>query len=127
MAITPHSTTADVPQGRMYFLERRAEGIALVYSDVAGAEALAAMLPEPFGADESDLITSLELSPNHRYVALNAQREHGEVDTVWIVTTESNSLRTIPADANGLFLHWLPDGEHFLFRPYLKGTMAAME
>ena len=116
-AYAPSSQHATLPHQRVYFVERQAAGYMLMASDVAGAEAPVSLLPDRFGAEDTDVVAALALSPDQRYLAIDAQRDHG--DTVWTVATASGKLCTTPADAMGNFLHWLPDGEHFLFRPYL--------
>ena len=108
----------NLPHQRMYFIEQKPQGTQLMASDVAGAQVPLALLPENFGTVSGDVISEIALSPNNRYLAINGQRDHG--DSVWIVATETSELRTVPSDALGNFLHWLPDGQHFLFRPTLQ-------
>ena len=104
-----------LPQQRVYFVERRPEGFILMWSDVAGAASPVTLLPDRFGAEDSDVVAALALAPSQRYLAIDAQRDHG--DNVWVVDTRTNTLSARPDDATGSFLHWLPDGQHFLFRP----------
>jgi Tol biopolymer transport system component len=111
----PATQHVALPHQRVYFVERHPEGYMLMSSDVAGAEAPVSSLPDHFGAEDTDVVAALQLSPDQRYLAIDAQRDHG--DTVWIVATQTAKLSTMPADATGNFLHWLPDGDHFLFRP----------
>ncbi len=113
----PATQRVALPHQRVYFVERHPEGYMLMASDVAGAEAPVTLLPDHFGAEDTDVVAALQLSPDQRYLAIDAQRDHG--DTVWIVATQTARLATMPADATGNFLHWMPDGEHFLFRPFL--------
>ena len=113
----PTHTTSTLPQGRMYFVDRRAGGYQLLASDVAGAAVPLATFPDQFGAYPTDTITALDLAPGGAYIAVDGQRDHG--DTVWIVATATGALHQVPADAQGQYLHWLPDGQHFLFRAFL--------
>ncbi len=114
---------AALPSHRVYSVIQTAQGFELDYSDVAGALSPITLLPDGFGTDPSDTVATLALSPDHRYLAIDAMRDHG--DTVWVLTTTNNQLHLTPSDASGNFLHWMPDGEHFLFRPFLPLNVPA--
>lgn len=116
-AYPPAVSKAALPHHRVYAVEKQPNGYMLTYSDIVGAETPLALLPDHFGIAATDVVAALELSPDLRYLAIDAQRDHG--DTVWVVATANGQLQTTPADATGNFLHWLPDGQHFLFRPFL--------
>jgi WD40 repeat protein len=106
-----------LPADRVYMIEQRPEGYLLTYSDVTGATVPVVLLPDRFGTESTDTVGAVEVSPNHRYIAIDGRRDHGDV--VWLVSSSDNQVRAVPSDANGAFLHWLPDGLHFLFRPNL--------
>lgn len=116
-AYPPAVSKAALPHHRVYAVDKQPNGYQLTYSDVAGAETPLEMLPDHFGSEATDVVAALALSPDLRYLAIDAQRDHG--DTVWVVATATGQLQTTPAEATGNFLHWLPDGQHFLFRPFL--------
>lgn len=109
--------SAAVPVGRVYFVAREAQGFVLMRSDVAGASVPVAPFPGGFGAEASDSVGALALAPGDRWLAIDAQRDHG--DNVWVLDTATGRMHDAPADASGNFLRWLPDGAHFLFRPFL--------
>ncbi len=113
----PTTAHADLPHGRVYFVEQRAEGFRLMASDVNGASIPLALLPDNFGQDATDAIATVALAPGGAYLAIDGERDHGDI--LWILDTATGNLRVVPPDALGTFLHWLPDGEHFLFRAFL--------
>lgn len=119
----PTHMKTTLPASRTYFIERRTEGFMLMASDVPGASVPVSLLPDHFGQYTTDTVAALALAPGALYLAIDAQRDHG--DTVWVVTTASSDLRQAPSDATGNFLHWLPDGQHFLFRAFLPTGQVA--
>ncbi len=116
-AYPPAVTKAALPHGRTYAVIRQAEGYTLMASDAPGEAVLVALLPDHFGSAATDVVAALALSSDQRWLAIDGMGDHG--DRVWVVDTATNTLRLTPPDAIGNFLHWLPDGEHFLFRPFL--------
>lgn len=85
------------------------------------------LLGNNFGMMESDRISTIELSPDGRYVEIDGMRDHG--DAVWIYDALNRTIRLVPANVTGNFLHWLPggNGHTFLYRPMLPlGPMAPM-
>ncbi len=72
---------------------------------------------DQFGLSESDSITTMQLSPDGRYLAINGARDHGE--QVWIFDTQQLRLSLTPANVLGNFLNWMPagNGHTFLYRP----------
>jgi dipeptidyl aminopeptidase/acylaminoacyl peptidase len=116
-AYPPAATKATLPHGRAYAVIRQAGGYTLMASDAPGEAVLVAPLPNHFGSETTDAVAALVLSPDQRWLAIDGMADHG--DFVWVVDTTTHALRMDPPDATGNFLHWLPDGEHFLFRPFL--------
>ena len=84
------------------------------------------LLGDGFGLSETDSISSLKLSPDGRYLAIDGIREYGE--EVWIYDTQSMTIAMQPANVTGNFLHWFPGGHSFLYRPMLPmGPGAPMD
>jgi Tol biopolymer transport system component len=114
---------ANLPAGRTYFVQQTGNGDELMYTDDGSDNVLVAQIPNGFGTQAGDTVGALALSPGARYLAIDGQTDHG--DTVWVASTTGGVIRQVPGSALGNFLHWLPDGEHFLFRPYLpQGPVA---
>ncbi len=118
----PTHRQAVLPHHRAYSIERQGDGFALMASDDPATHLLVTTLPGGFGSETTDTIAALDLAPSQQWLAIDGMHEHG--DHVWIVSTTDGTLRELPSDATGNFLHWLPDGAHFLFRPVLP-TRAA--
>ena len=118
----PAQQRAALPHHRAYTVERQGNTFALMASDDPATHVLVATLPDGFGSETTDAIAALDLSPDQRWIAIDGMADHS--DRVWVVATADGALRETPNDASGNFLHWLPDGEHFLFRPFLP-TRAA--
>jgi hypothetical protein len=112
---TNHQTT--IPHHRVYSVEKQSQGDMVMVADGTAAATPVTLLPNHFGSYATDAIAALTLAPGGAFLAIDGQQDHG--DTVWIVDTASNQLRTVPGDASGNFLHWMPDGQHFLFKPFL--------
>jgi hypothetical protein len=70
-----------------------------------------------FGRFPSDAISSIQLSPDGNYLAIDGM--HGDGEQVWMYDTQNMSLSLLPASVSGNFLHWVPgaDGHTFLYRP----------
>lgn len=107
----------------LYYAIKQSNGYVLARS-VKGSDGqpLAAPLPiaqfgNDFGQSESDVIFSIQLSPDGRYLAINGTQDHGEL--VWIFDIQQNRLAQAPANVMGNFLHWLPGAtsHKFLYRP----------
>ncbi len=113
----PATQRAALPHHRTYSVLRQSDGYALYVSDTPEMSILVAQLPDHFGSEATDVVETLALSPDQRWLAIDGMHDHG--DFTWLVNTSDNTLRAVPDDASGNFLHWMPDGEHFLFRPYL--------
>lgn len=77
------------------------------------------LLSDGFGQVESDSVSTLQLSPDARYLAIDGSRDHG--DLVWIYDTQAATLKLMPPAVTGNFLHWLPGkaADTFLYRPML--------
>lgn len=83
---------------------------------------------DEFGLVDSDSVTTIQLSPDGKYIAIDGIRDHGE--QVWIYDTQSMTINLVPARVMGNFLHWLPggSGHSFLYRPMLPlGPDAPMD
>lgn len=105
-----------IKQSNGYVLARAAKG--------SDGQPLAAPLPvaqfgNGFGQSESDVIFSIQLSPDGRYLAIDGTQDHGEM--VWVYNIQQNRLVLTPANVMGNFLHWLPGAasHRFLYRPML--------
>ncbi len=103
-----------IKQSNGYVLARSAKG--------SDGQPLAAPLPlaqfgNGFGQSESDVIFSIQLSPDGRFLAIDGTQDHGEM--VWVFNIQQNRLVLTPANVMGNFLHWLPgaSGHSFLYRP----------
>jgi dipeptidyl aminopeptidase/acylaminoacyl peptidase len=70
-----------------------------------------------FGLFPSDAISSIQLSPDGNYLAVDCIRGDGE--QVWMYDIRNVSMSVLPAGVSGNFLHWVPggDGHAFLYRP----------
>jgi murein DD-endopeptidase MepM/ murein hydrolase activator NlpD/Tol biopolymer transport system component len=75
------------------------------------------LLGNDFGHSPSDRVTTISLSPDSHYLAINGSSDHGEL--VWIYQTGTQKLALMPAGVSGNFLRWLPGGHTFLYRPML--------
>jgi Tol biopolymer transport system component len=70
-----------------------------------------------FGLFPSDAISSIQLSPDGNYLAIDGM--HGESELVWMYDIRNMIMSILPANVSGNFLHWVPggDGHAFLYRP----------
>ena len=82
-----------------------------------GTPQIVARFSNNFGLAETDSVLSMQLSPDGRYLAINAAQDHGE--EVWIFDTLQRTLSVLPANVSGNFLNWMPGGNShtFLYRP----------
>ena len=85
-----------------------------------------APLGNGFGQYETDSVGSIQLSPDGQYLAIDGVREGGE--QVWIYDTQRMTVSLQPPAVMGNFLHWLPGGHSFLYRPmFPMGPNAPMD
>src|SRR5437660_3039726 len=85
-----------------------------------------APLGDSFGQYETDSVGALQLSPDGQYLAIDGVREGGE--QVWIYDTQRMTVSLQPPAVIGNFLHWLPGGHSFLYRPmFPMGPDAPMD
>jgi dipeptidyl aminopeptidase/acylaminoacyl peptidase len=81
-----------------------------------------------FGLLPSDSISSIQLSPDGNYLAIDGI--HGDDEQVWMYNTQNSSVSFSPTSVSGNFLHWIPggNGHTFLYRPMLPaGADAPMD
>lgn len=81
-----------------------------------------------FGLVPSDSISSIQLSPDANYLAIDGL--HGDDEQVWMYDIQNVSMSLLPAGVSGNFLHWVHggDGHAFLYRPMLPlGPDAPMD
>jgi len=133
---TPLTRVAPVsgPQARAYLYYTLKESAGFVLARAAkgpdgqplGQPQQLLALGDEFGLTESDSVSSMQLSPDGLYLAIDGIRDHGE--QVWIYNTQTGALALQPAYVSGNFLHWLPGGHTFLYRPMLPlGPDAPMD
>ncbi len=101
----------------MYEMQREPAGYMLEQVNAQNISIPLGLLTNRFGADDSDIIAAVKISPNYQYVAIDGSGDHG--DFVWIYNTATKSLAMTPSNAIGSFLNWMPDGQHFLFKPFI--------
>jgi hypothetical protein len=70
-----------------------------------------------FGVAETDTVTSMQLSPDKRFLEIRGTQDYG--DSSWLFNTQSMQISMVPAHVLGNFLHWVPggNGHTFLYRP----------
>lgn len=110
-------------QAYLYYILKQTQGFVVARAPEGNAhQPLSA--PQPvtaigsgFGTSSADAVLSLQLSPDRRYLAIDGTRPDAE--WVWVFDTQLNTIRLLPSDAQGNFLHWLPsgNGHTFLYRP----------
>jgi hypothetical protein len=128
MSPTPSTpTTSSTPSASagayLYYTLKSAKGFVLARAP-RGASGQPVGSPQPimllgnnFGLSEADSVSSMQLSPDGRYLAIDGAGDHG--DRVWIYDTQRMTIGFVPAYVMGNFLHWLPrgNGHSFLYRP----------
>jgi Tol biopolymer transport system component len=109
------------PSNYIYYTLKQSKGFVLARAikGTAGqpvsAPQVIASFSDSFGQVEGDGVLSMQLSPDGKYLAINGTRDHGE--QVWVYDTEHMVMRLTPEHVMGNFLHWLPSGDRFLYRP----------
>lgn len=73
------------------------------------------LIGDGFGLSASDSISSMQVSPDGLFLAIDGSRDHG--DQVWVYDVRRMTVSLVPAHVSGNFLHWLPRGHRFLYRP----------
>lgn len=111
---TPVSIYTTLKTSTGFVLARAPRGSA---DQPLGAFQIVARFSNNFGRAETDSVLSMQLSPDGRYLAINAAQDHGE--EVWIFDTRQRTLSVLPANVSGNFLNWMPggNGHTFLYRP----------
>jgi dipeptidyl aminopeptidase/acylaminoacyl peptidase len=107
----------------LYYAIKQSSGFVLARSAKGSdGQPLSAPLPvaqfgNDFGQAETDVIFSMQLSPDGRYLAIDGTQDHGE--EVWIFNIQQDQLVPMPVNVMGNFLHWLPgaSSHSFLYRP----------
>ena len=119
-------------QAYLYYTLKQPTGFVLARAP-RGANNQPLSTPQPvaefsdgFGLAESDIVLSMQLSPDDRYLEIDGSRDHGE--QVWIYDTQKMTMNLLPPAVLGNFLNWLPGGHTFLYRPMLPlGPGAPMD
>jgi dipeptidyl aminopeptidase/acylaminoacyl peptidase len=121
---TPAASASAIPSTQyLYYALKTAQGFMLARA-VKGPDGRPldnpqslTLLSDGFGQVESDSISTLQLSPDGHYLAIDGSRDHG--DLVWIYDTWAATLKLVPPAVTGNFLHWLPGktADAFLYRP----------
>ena len=109
---------------RGFVIARARKGIN---NQPVGTPETLAVLGNEFGLVDSDSVSTIGLSPDGKYVAIDGVRDHGE--QVCVYDTQHMTVSFVPAHVMGNFLHWLPggNGHSFLYRPMLPGPDAPMD
>ena len=130
-----HSQTQGLPSSAyLYYTLKSTNGFVLARA-IKGADGQPVGTPQTlvslgneFGLSSSDSVSTIQLSPDGRFVAINGVQDHG--DQVWMYDTQHMTVSMVPAHVRGNFLHWLPDGNghSFLYRPMFPlGPNAPMD
>ncbi len=121
------SAQADGPaqpsQHYLYYVLKEARGFVVAHAPEGNAhQPLSApqaitLIGSGFGTSGADVVLSLQISPDGRYLAIDGTRP--DVEWVWIFDTQLQKIQLQPSDAQGNFLRWLPsgNGHTFLYRP----------
>lgn len=122
--IAAHSQTQGLaPSAYLYYTLKASNGFVLARA-IKGAEGQPVGTPQTLvslgneiGLSSSDSVSTIQLSPDGRFVAINGVQDHG--DQVWMYDTQHMSVSMVPAHVMGNFLNWLPggNGHSFLYRP----------
>lgn len=121
------------PTSYLYYILKTPQGFMLARArkgsdnqPVSSLESLV-LLGDGFGQVPSDSVVSMSLSPDGRYLAIDGTRADSE--QVWMYDTLHHTVRLLPAQAMGNFLHWLPgqNGHTFLYRPMFPLGPAPMD
>ena len=121
--IAAHSQTQGLPASSyLYYALKSTNGFVLARA-IKGANGQPVGTPQTlvalgndFGLSSSDSVSTIQLSPDGRYVAINGVQDHG--DQVWMYDTQHMTVSMVPARVMGNFLNWLPggNGHSFLYR-----------
>ena len=133
--IAAHSQTQGLaPSAYLYYTLKATNGFVLARA-IKGAEGQPVGTPQTlvslgneFGLSSSDGVSTIQLSPDGRFVAINGMQDHG--DQVWMYDTQHMTVSMVPAHVMGNFLNWLPggNGHSFLYRAMLPlGPDAPMD
>lgn len=120
------------PTNYIYYTLKQSKGFVLARA-VEGVDGQPGSVPQiiasfsdSFGLAGGDGVLSMQLSPDGKYLAINGTRDHGE--QVWVYDTQQMVMRLTPQHVLGNFLHWLPSGDRFLYRPmFPMGPDAPMD
>lgn len=119
-------------QAYLYYTLKQSDGFVLARAP-KGASGQPLSAPQPvahfgngFGMMESDNVLFMQPSPDGNYVAIDGTGDHGE--QVWLYDIQHAALNLVPAYVMGNFLHWMPVGHIFLYRPMFPlGPSAPMD
>src|SRR3989442_899759 len=128
----PLSTRSQNSTAYIYYTLKQSSGFVLARAP-KGNSGQPLSTPQPiaqftngFGQASTDSILSMQLSPDGQYLAIDATGDHGE--QVWVFDIQQTTMKLVPADVMGNFLHWLPTGHIFLYRPMFPiGPNAPMD
>ena len=124
--------TSLAPTGYIYYTLKQPGGFVLARA-IKGSNGqpistpqIIAHFSDSFGLAGGDSVLSMQLSADGHYLAINGTRDHGE--QVWMYDTQHRTMSLTPQHVLGNFLHWLPAGHRFLYRPmFPMGPDAPMD
>jgi len=127
-----HSSENQTANAYIYYTLKQPTGFVLARAP-RGANNQPLGTPQPvaqfgneFGLAESDTVLSMQLSPDGRYLEIDGSSS--DVERVWMYDTQNMTLNLVPPAVMGNFLHWLPGGNTFLYRPMFPlGPSAPMD
>lgn len=106
----------------LYYVLKQSGGFVLARAQMGadgqpvGTPQVVASFGDDFGQSIADLVISLQLSPDGKFLAIDGTHSDGEL--VWVFNTTNLKLTLEPPTVSGTFLHWLPGlGDEFLYRP----------
>jgi WD40 repeat protein len=118
-------TSGDSGRAYLYYALKQPDGFVLARAP-KGADGQPLAQPQTlqhfgdgFGLLPSDSISSIQLSPDGNYLAIDGL--HGDSEQVWMYDIRNMSMSFLPASVSGNFLHWISggNGHAFLYRPML--------
>ncbi len=127
-----HSQSRSSTRDYLYYTLESPQGFVLARAP-KGANGAPVGMPQTlvtlgggFGQVASDSVATIQLSPDGAYLAIDGIRDHGE--QVWMYDIQHNTIALQPPYVLGNFLHWMPGGHTFLYRPMLPlGPQAPMD